>query len=210
MGEPHDPFHAELLSYRMNLSLPVELDCRKSVVEYWLEEGEHGCRYVRTSYPIGNSSMQDPQQPAAERRENDRRAREDAGRKWLEKYGVPMPAEVEVSSAETMFARNLPYDGPTQLTAAEQLALERDVGDFTLDMVWLVVEGLGWRPGVPVPEDDDGWVAIWAEDYACACYLDIIRDVLGMSESPWWNDRSWVPPAVAKLPGYRSIARECA
>jgi hypothetical protein len=62
MSEPRDPFHAELMAHRMNLVLPAELDCRKSVVEYWLEEGEFGCRHVRTSYPIGSAPFEEAHQ----------------------------------------------------------------------------------------------------------------------------------------------------
>lgn len=64
-------------------------------------------------------------------------------------------------------------------------------------MLWLIVEGLGWRPGKAVPEDDSGWLVVWAEEEECGCYIDIIRDVLGMPETPAPTHLGWKPPAVA-------------
>ncbi|MBN3815859.1 hypothetical protein G3N57_04220 [Paraburkholderia sp. Se-20369] len=208
MREPRNHFHAELLAYRMNLPLPAELDIRKSVIEYWVSEDpiEGFTQRVRTSFPIGNYYNFAPEFDA-ERREKDSAARKDAQRKWQERYHHTMPEDVEVQDAESSFAPYFPYDGPTHLSSGEAAALAAltDSGDFTLDMLWLIVEGLGWKPGVPVPEDDEGWIAVWAEDYECACYLEIVRFALGMPESPMLGDRSWVPPAVAKLKSYRQL-----
>ncbi|WP_175011273.1 hypothetical protein [Burkholderia lata] len=208
MLDPRNLFHAELLSYRMNLPLPAELDVRKSVVEYWVSEDpiEGFSHRVRTSFPIGNYYNFAPEFNA-ERREREAESRDDAQRKWREKYNHSMPEDVEVQAAESSFAPCFPYDGPTQLSSDEAASLAEltDSGDFTLDMLWLIVEGLGWRPGVPVSEDDEGWIAIWAEDYECASYLEIVRHVLGMPGSPMLEDHSWVPPAVARMTSYRQL-----
>lgn len=102
---------------------------------------------------------------------------------WQAKYGEPIPkcALTDWRNPETTFASSLlPYDGTVSLTEDESNAIAADHGDLTMDMVWLVIEGLGWRPGKPVPLDDPGWRAIWAEEEACCMYIHIIRDLLGM------------------------------
>lgn len=101
---------------------------------------------------------------------------------WHEKYAQEMPEHVDGQWAETCFADAIPYVGTVLLTQEETEVLKnaKSFGDFTLDMLWLIVEGLGWRPGKPVSEEDPGWLAIWAEDEECASYYEIVRSVLAM------------------------------
>lgn len=117
---------------------------------------------------------------------------------WLEKYHVDMPEHVEHQWAETSFADAIPYIGTVQLSKeeAEFLKKARSLGDFTLDMLWLIVEGLGWRPGNPVSEDDLGWLAVWAEHEECGGYYEIVRAVLAMPEPTYIGHEAVMPAAV--------------
>lgn len=132
---------------------------------------------------------------------------EQAKVKWFEKYASPLPDEVECHDAETSSACIIPYTGTVQLTREEKAIVENAgaYGDFSLDMLWLLVEGLGWRPGKPVPEDDIGWIAVWAEECDCVGYIDIVREVLGMpGEDYKWckgaddNNFRMAPPGIVR------------
>lgn len=120
---------------------------------------------------------------------------------WQAKYGEPIPEcalEEESDPETTMASCLLPYDGTVSLTEEESRAIAAVDGDLTMDMVWLVVEGLGWRPGKPVPLDDPGWRAIWAEEEECGMYIHIIRELMGMPfGKDFCNEAAWKPLAVA-------------
>jgi hypothetical protein len=50
--------------------------------------------------------------------------------------------------ADGLAAHAIPYDGPTVLTPREQQILyQGDFGDLTMAMLYVMIEGLGWRPG---------------------------------------------------------------
>lgn len=166
---------------RIALPLPAEFDVRKSDIRIFANWNTR--QYVKTVQPPGASY---------------RAALDQARTLWQAKYGVEMPEEAEEGDcAETTGACAFPHDGPTILTAEEQALIAVDqFGDFTLDMLWLMVEGLGWRPGKPVPEDDAGWLAVWAEEEHSGCYIDIIRHVLNMPAVPVDKWDTWKPPAV--------------
>jgi len=120
---------------------------------------------------------------------------------WQTKYGEPIPEcalEEERDPETTMASCLLPYDGTVSLTEEESHAIAAVDGDLTMDMVWLVVEGLGWRPGKPVPLDDPGWRAIWAEEEECCMYIHIIRELMGMpfGSNDFCDESSWKPLAV--------------
>lgn len=181
------------LAARLALAIPPEFDIRRSHIQIFADWGTG--EYVKTVHPADQYEGMDslPQYYRA--------AEEQAKSLWKLKYGVEMPEDVEGQWAETTFASAIPHDGPTTLSPDEQAFVARaeEFGDFTLDMLWLIVEGLGWRPSKAVPEDDPGWLVIWAEEEDCGCYLDIIRDVLGMPEPPAPIYRGWTPPAVAAV-----------
>lgn len=119
---------------------------------------------------------------------------------WQAKYGKPIPDSALENSRDpetTLASCLLPYDGAVPLTEEESSAIAADHGDLTMDMVWLVIEGLGWRPGKPVPLDDPGWRAIWAEEEECCMYIHIIRELLGMPfDKDFCNEAAWKPLAV--------------
>lgn len=180
------------MQVRLGINAPAEFDIRKSHIKihFELQTG----RYVKTvllqsEYP-DNDFRNKPYSIAC---------RNQAALLWREKYCSELPNEndLEVSWAETLFADSIPYDGKAVLSADELDVVSRaiDFGDFTLDMLWLIVDCLGWRPGKVVREDDPGWISIWAEEEECGGYLAIVRDVLGMPEV----SQGWVPPAVQEL-----------
>ena len=175
---------------RQQLQIPPEFDIRSSHIQIFANWETR--EYVKTVHPSSQHEGMDSL-PACYRASNTQ-----AKRLWKEKYGVEMPDEVEAAWAETTSANAFPHAGPTTLTATEQAVVDKadDFGDFTLDMLWLMVEGLGWKPGKPVAEDDPGWLVIWAEEEECGCYIDIIRAVLGMPEPPVPTYHGWKPPVV--------------
>lgn len=178
---------------RMALPIPEAFDIRRSHIMLYIDE-ETG-EYVKTVHPASQSFGTDSLWHAYYRA-----ADEQAKSLWRAKYGADMPEKLENDGAwaESTSANAFPHDGPTKLTPQEQSIVDRaeEFGDFTMDMLWLMVEGLGWRPGKPVPEDDLGWLVIWAEEETCGGSIDIIRAVLGMPEPPMPTYRGWKPPAV--------------
>ncbi len=144
------------MQYRNALSFPAEYDSRRTDIDIY-------GNWDTDLFVVASTEKQ-------------------AKDKWLEKYGSVMPDEIECNDAETSSAGNIAYTGTVQLTDEEKFIVRNAAayGDFTLDMLWLLVEGLGWRPGKPVAEDDIGWIAVWAEECDCVGYIDIVRDVLGM------------------------------
>lgn len=106
-----------------------------------------------------------------------------AQKQWKQKYKESIGIKnLEYIPAEVFGAGNIPYDGPTELSTAEQEAMRiisNNGTDLTMDMVYLMVERLGWRPGmlkqgvIPTQEqvhelyqwperneDPDGWLEI--------------------------------------------------
>lgn len=71
---------------------------------------------------------------------------------WKARYGeTPAPESLSGYWAETVGAEVIPYDGPTRLTAEEQTTICKHVegvrSDLTMAMLYVMIEGLGWRPG---------------------------------------------------------------
>lgn len=174
---------------RLALPIPSEFDIRRShiqIFDTW-SAGE----YVKTVHPAAQYQGVDSSPDYY------RAAEKQAKSLWKSKYGAEMPEDAKGGRAEVTCVNLVPYDGltPTDLTDKEwSILTDYDVGDFTLDMLWLMVEGLGWRPGVPVSEDDPGWLVVWAEEEQRGGYLHIIRAVLGMLEAPDFH--GWKPAAV--------------
>lgn len=175
-------------SLRDALSLPSEFDISKSFIQIWISWDTR--RFVKVALPQAQFGAP-PEGSALHERVAisdyydtiDRVSSEQASALWQSKYSEPIPLkDVENPWAETLLASVIPHEGRVTLTEDEQAVVDRadEFGDFTLDMLWLMVEGLGWRPGKPVAEDDPGWAVIWDEEVKCAGYVDIVRAVLGM------------------------------
>lgn len=181
------------LAARLALQFPAEFDVQRSHITIFIDLDTK--RYVKTVHPAASFSGRDWID------KYNWAAYKQAESLWLEKYGTIMPKDVEAPWAETLAAWAIEYPGTRALSAEELVAVREDHGDFTLDMLWLLVEGLGWSPGVPVAEDDPGWLVIWGEEEngGGSGYIDIVRSVLGMPEIPYPERYDWLPPAVAAL-----------
>jgi len=71
---------------------------------------------------------------------------------WLTKYGeLPALEELRGLRVHCPSAAALPYDGPSQLTEVEQSTIYRFLDgvrvDLTMSMLYVMIEGFGWRPG---------------------------------------------------------------
>ena len=149
-----------------------EFDCNKSSISFYYENWHSGeFRYVKS---VG-SLPDDPYDLT-----NENQAKE----MWLKKYNEPMPESIYCLPAEVLSANCRVYDGEMVLTEAEKehIYLCAYESDFTMDMLYLLLDGLKWRPLVPVDESDDGWLTIMIRgDFDCL-YLAIVRSFLGMPE----------------------------
>ncbi|MBC3871475.1 hypothetical protein [Undibacterium oligocarboniphilum] len=183
------------MAYRMALPIPPEFDIRKSNIQMFIDWDTR--RFVKTVSQIGQEFVDDPQYKALH--DYYEASEQQANALWLQKYGEAMPDWIEGQWAETTPATAIPYEGLTTLTDAQWTFAVNVPPDFTLDEFWFVVEGLGWRPGVPVSEEDEKWIAVWAEESECSNYLQGVRNILGMSDAPYYQEPHWVPPAVARL-----------
>jgi hypothetical protein len=72
---------------------------------------------------------------------------------WQEKYNeVIDPGCLDGIWAENLNASLIPYDGPTSLTDEEQAIIgafmKDSMVDLTMEMLYFMIEGLGWRPGM--------------------------------------------------------------
>lgn len=80
---------------------------------------------------------------------------------WQAKYG-DMVDEAALCGAwaDTLCPGTIPYDGPTPLTPVEQATIYEFVSgsrcDLTMGMLYLMIEGLGWRPGA-CREESQPW-----------------------------------------------------
>lgn len=73
----------------------------------------------------------------------------EARRLWQARYGeLPLIESLYGIWADTLAAEAIPYDGPTSLTPCEQDIIYRgDFGDLTIALLYVMIEGFGWRPG---------------------------------------------------------------
>ena len=197
------------MRYRLSLDFP-HFDIRKSIIRIFRDPdalGMDGKRFVIARKVLTPEEIVcfDADNDAYWRYRNGeateaslKAAARDA---WQTKYGEPIPEcalEEERDPETTMASCLLPYDGTVSLTEEESRAIAAVDGDLTMDMVWLVVEGLGWRPGKPVPLDDPGWLAIWAEEEESGMYIHIVRELMGMPfGKDFCNEAEWKPLAVA-------------
>ncbi|WP_163055105.1 hypothetical protein [Acidithiobacillus ferrooxidans] len=196
------------MRYRLSLDFPL-FDIRKSIIRiFWDMDapGVAGNRFVvvrKVLTPEEIARFDDDWKAYWQYRNEEateaflKAAANDA---WTTKYGEPVPEsalEDWLDPETTPASCLLPYDGTISLTKEESSAIAAVDGDLTMDMVWLVVEGLGWRPGKPVPLDDPGWRAIWAEEEECCMYIHIVRELLGMPfGKDFCDEAAWKPLAV--------------
>lgn len=120
---------------------------------------------------------------------------DDAQSLWQQKYGAPMPEDVECCPVEVVSASGIPHEGPTELTITEWNWVESLAGrcDLTLDMLWFVVEGLKWRPGQPVSETDPLWPLVFElEESTGAGSTEIVRALLGMPRLDLVSEKAWM------------------
>lgn len=185
------------MAYRMALEMSPERDTRKSNIQVYKDWD--GDKFVVTVLPRTPYPDPDYKALSAYYKASDKLARE----RWQQKYEEPMPNHVDGAWATTVFASAISYTGPVQLSDEEHVLIARShhFGDFTVDMLWLTIDGLGWRPGKPVPEDDPGWIAIWAEEELCSSYLGLVRTFLGMPELIGFKHEDIMPSAAKKLYG---------
>lgn len=165
--------------------IPAEFDVRQSDICLFADWETN--RFVKLVYPKPVSNHD----PVLYGRMHD-----DAQRLWQEKYGTPLPQEdVECCPVEVVSASGIPHDGPTALTNEEWKVVETLAGccDFTLDMLWFVVEGLQWRPGQPVSETDPLWQRVFElEEFAGAGSTEIVRALLGMPRLDLADEQKWM------------------
>lgn len=72
---------------------------------------------------------------------------------WFEKYNETIdPDHLEAIWAENLSAGTIDYDGETKITADEQAIirafLKDPIVDLTMEMLYVMIEGVGWRPGM--------------------------------------------------------------
>ncbi len=138
-------------------ALPEHFDpVREYIVFVFLNDDMDDClpvisseelRYVRLSRPHNT--------PRNDRTHNDwndsvaMRLDEEAPKRWRERYGQSLSADrFDYCPADVLAAATIPYDGPTRLTQSEQQILYcGKFGDLTLAMLYVMIEGFGWRPG---------------------------------------------------------------
>lgn len=170
------------MKYRMSLTFD-RLDSRKYAI--WFAYS--GAQQLLVGLPVDEDWNQS--------------ALEDA---WRVSFGSELPADVELIPIETLsaaVASTLPESGMRKLSDAEIAVIHAvcdDGDDFTVDMLWLLVEGLGWTIGQPVPYSDPGWLAVWAEEERCGSYMAIVCKALCMDEPEWGLMGLKMPEVVAK------------
>ena len=105
----------------------------------------------------------------------------EARRLWLDRFKEPMPEHVNAYPAETLSARSKWYEGSRKLTPQEIEFLDNLEGfDFTMDMLWLVVEKCGWYIGQPVSLKDPKWELVRPWDDECVSYGECVLGGLNM------------------------------
>lgn len=187
---------------RLALKMPAEFDARQRTIWIYIERTTG--RFVKVVLPqmrvVNAGTLQ----------RIHRRAGGQARYLWLEKYGTPFPETgVDGDWTEFVLADEIPHEGPTRLTEAEWAHVQRASRQaaLTVDILWLLVEGLGWRPGKPVSDDDRGWLSVWAEEEASPGVMESVRELLCLPRR-----YDWTPMAVIRAyttrPGssWRAIA----
>ncbi|MCA8355572.1 hypothetical protein [Burkholderia cepacia] len=183
---PRSALEATCLANRLALPLPAEYDDMRSLISFYVDdESPHWVRTVHPFYEMDHDALNT----------HYRTADLDANAQWEQRFGSPLPFSTSMIWAQCLQARRRFWDAQTQLSSAEWDVVENYEGDFTMSDLYLMVEGLGWRPGTPVDEHHEGWVAVWYEDIHCGGYLAAFRDILSMPEV----GLDWVPPAVTAL-----------
>lgn len=159
---------------RFSLKIPAQYDIENNFIQYWYDDNSlaEPMKFVKVVVPWVWRQNRDSYNPQTESLAN---------RLWLEKYSKPMPEWVEPHDPESMGASWFPYDGTRELSNDEwEIVKALSPYDLTLDMLWLLIEGLHLTLGVPLPEDDEKWLPILFEGNECGGYLTIVKQCLGM------------------------------
>lgn len=171
---------------RLALKMPAEFDVRQRTIWIYLERPTG--RFVKVVLPqmrvVNAETLQ----------RTHRRAAGQARYLWLEKYGTPFPeTRVDGDWTEFVLADEIAHEGPTRLTEAEWAHVQRASRQaaLTVDILWLLVEGLGWRPGQPVADTDRGWLSVWAEEEESPGVMESVRELLCLPRR-----YDWIPAAV--------------
>lgn len=173
---------------RLALKMPAEFDTRQRTILIYIERATG--RFVKVVLP----QMRVVNAVTLQRIH--RRAAAQAHYLWLEKYGTPFPETgVDGDWTEFVLADEIPHEGPTRLTEAEWAHVQRASRQaaLTVDILWLLVEGLGWRPGQPVSDDDRGWLSVWAEEEESPGVMESVRELLCLPRR-----YDWTPIAVIR------------
>ena len=171
---------------RRALAMPPGFDVRQRALFVFQHSGTG--RFVRVGLRPLLAATREAERMLA------KRAFERAAHTWQTKYGEPFPETAFIiDRAECVLAHEIDHEGASTLSANESAWVRQMAGPtvMTLDIFWLLLEGLGWRPGHPVREDDPGWLAVWAEE---ECTPGVIGSVRAFQAMP--RAAHWVPPAV--------------
>lgn len=147
---------------------PLEFDPDNAEIIFYYQESTR--RYVKLVYARGASTADSDELAQA---------------LWKEKYGEDMPSadgpDIEMHEPETAMANFIDYDGTVQLTGDEQRHVSEicDGGsDLTLEMLYFVLEGLGWRPLCSPADDDPGWADVLRREEEALFFADIVADLV--------------------------------
>lgn len=144
--------------------LPVQFDPSVSdILFYWQESSG---KYVKLVRPL-EADNDDGDSEACDL--------------WREKYGEEMPDDAYEYVPEGVVANFIDYDGSTTFTDVEKEHMRQiiDAGSgLTLDVLWFVVEGLGWRPLSQPSEDDPGWADVFAKEDDCIGYAMVVAELV--------------------------------
>jgi len=202
----HDkPTPSQVILEQMLLRMDPAFTPERSHIEYWYE-GDDIDRHVRTSLLISDYPPPFVHGPCHPTHQAFLKAqREQAEILWQSKYSEDLPATADLGYfwPHSTHASDIDYDGATALTDVEQEFVHSRLkggGGYTIEVLWLLVEGLGWRPGRPVSEDDPGWISIWACEERSAGFYNIVRDMLGMPVIEELDEcEPWKPQVVIDL-----------
>ena len=135
----------------MSIQLPKSCDYRQQhIIFVFLEDEldkstpEKPPRYVKLTRD---------QDPLSVYNDTDEWIDVEAPAEWQKKYGEAPPPDSYLYGiwAETLAPKAIPYDGPTPITPNEQNTIVHFAEgmriDLTMAMLYVMIEGLGWRPG---------------------------------------------------------------
>lgn len=132
------------------ISLPGQFDSQREHILFVFRDADvsidtprvppASLRYVKLVRPKGPSLDDDAIEAWID---------EESTRLWMARYGeLPSRDALYDIWADVLAAESIPYDGPTCLTPSEQeIIYSGGFGDLTIALLYVMIEGLGWRPG---------------------------------------------------------------